>query len=110
MKISSVLILATFMITSQSFAGKNVVPHVDTVIEVQAANKNAHGYLAALGYALEEVRSDRAYIYGTQEDVKNIQAAGFKVDSYPIKKAWKNLKSADRRYTSYDGVIKKMNK
>lgn len=84
---------------------------VDTVIEVFVSDKNARGYLASMGFALDEVFSDRVYIFGTKSDAERIQKSGFKVQSTPYLKRWKSFDKnlPQRKFVSYSEALEKMN-
>ncbi len=78
------------------------------VIEVRAKNSKERTLLGNLGFALEEIRSDRVFVYGFESDLKRIQAAGFEASAQPLKSEWLNMESADStklsRYHSYAEV------
>jgi carboxypeptidase T len=86
------------------------------VIEVPASNRIERSKIANLGFAIDEFRSDTVYIYGTEQDAKKLQAAGFQAKAHVFKEEWfkwtprgsELSTQAEYRYHSYDEVTKKL--
>lgn len=58
------------------------------IIEVKAATREERSALANLGYSLDELRSDKVYIYGHQNDEVALKATGFDAKAYAFKPEW----------------------
>ena len=78
------------------------------VIEVKVTNREQRNMIANLGYALEDVRSDRVFIYAQPADAERLKGIGFEVTSYPLQQKWKAFDTATHsgeQFHSYDDTM-----
>ena len=111
---------ASAIALSISFASANARADVHTfdqstptaVIEVKVEGKAARTELANLGYALEDMRSDRVYIYAHAKDAERLKSLGWNVNAYAFKPEWTKFSAhaidAASQYTNYTGLQKKL--
>ena len=82
------------------------------VIEVKAADSETRSAIANLGFAIDEVLSDKVYIYGKPSDAKRLQDAGFKTSAFELQKSWlqwsESATDAKEKYRSYGEVAGRM--
>ena len=81
------------------------------LIEVEAHNSAERSAIANLGFAPEEFRSDKVYIYGRAQDEATLRKAGFNTHSYEIQPQWLKWREGESdkaggtsSYHSYDQV------
>ncbi len=78
------------------------------VIEVRVTTKAERNALTKLGYSLEDLRSDKAYIYAHEKDLARIRAAGFIAGASPMKEEWMNIEEMPgpnlAKFHSYEEV------
>jgi hypothetical protein len=79
--------------------------------EIRSDSRKERQRLADMGYALEEIRSDKVYIVGEAADLEKLKAAGFDVHGMRIKKEWKSLQFDEKgsKYSSYAQIQARMN-
>jgi len=80
--------------------------NVTHVIEVQAATREERSAIANLGYALEEFRTGKVYIYGQAQDAVRIQReTGLPAHAYTAKPEWFSPRgAAEGRYSSFTEI------
>jgi len=82
------------------------------VIEVKASTRDQRNALTKLGYSLEDMKSDKVFIYAHDADLKRIKAAGFKARAYPMRADWLDINAKPapglRKFTSYSEVQAKL--
>lgn len=76
----------------------------DRIIEIKAANSSERSRLANLGFALEDIRSDRVFVWGHEADAAKIRAAGFEATSTELPSRLMAGKLAEpvKRYHTYE--------
>ncbi|NCN26614.1 zinc carboxypeptidase [bacterium] len=83
---------------------------VTHIIEVGASTREQRSAVADLGYALEEIRSDKVFIYGNKKDVELLKKTGLQVSADEVQARWFQIDEAlEWRYSSYDQVLERMN-
>ena len=103
------ILLVAFVATifsSESFASIQESKK-DKILEVLVEGREGRSQLADLGYALEDVREDRAFIYGNKLDAKTLESFGFqvKVNEPPLQtQSWWSR----ARFRNYFDVKRKM--
>jgi carboxypeptidase T len=79
-------------------------------IEVDAKDKIARSLISRAGFAIDEVRSDKAYFIGHPDDIKKLERLNLKARAYPLQERWFNMEASidASRYTSYAQVVEQM--
>lgn len=78
-------------------------------ISVEASTREERSRLANLGFAIDEMRSDRAFVHGTSADLTRIRAAGFNARMMEAPQAFRPSSSLDgSEYTSYAELKQKL--
>jgi len=79
-------------------------------IEVKANNKEARSLVARLGYALDEIRSDKVFFLGTLEDAKRVERLNLKTTARPLQERWFEMGASPdaSRFTSYTEVAQQL--
>ncbi len=67
-----------------------VLRHKTHVIEVFVSSKQERSRLASLGVAIEDMKSDRLYVFGDNREYQKILRAGFRVNVYKMRPDWLN--------------------
>lgn len=79
----------------------------DRIIEIKASTRQERTRLANLGYALEDIRSDKVFVWGHEEDAQRIRDAGFNATSVALPaRIMAERERVETRYHSYDSMTK----
>jgi len=84
------------------------------IIEVQASTREERTAIADLGFNLDELRSDKVFIYGKAKDAEYIKSKGFQAKAHVFKPEWYqwtpshgetfSVNGEAQKYHSYDEV------
>lgn len=80
-------------------------------IEVQTNNKIERSLVTRLGYAIDEVRSDKVFFLGNEADVAKLARLNLKAKAYKMQSNWTtqdDLSPEAARYTSYSEVAQQL--
>lgn len=99
MKLRLALLSAILAATGAHASGNH-----DRIIEVRAHTAPERTRLGELGYALDEVRSDRLTIIGDDADLARIRAAGYEAESFAMPTRFDAFAAASA-YHSYDTLM-----
>lgn len=80
-------------------------------IEVQAKDKFERSLVTRLGYAIDEVRSDKVFFAGTEADIQKLKRLNLKAKAYPMQTNWTlsdDVGIEAAKFTSYNEVTQQL--
>lgn len=102
MKIRAFAYIFTFVLSFSAFASPS------WVIEIPAADKDTRTKVANLGFAIEEILSDKVFVLGSDSDAQKLESAGFKVVKRKFQERFRIFESfgPGMSYHSYQEVVR----
>ncbi|MEO5668006.1 MAG: M14 family metallopeptidase [Bdellovibrionota bacterium] len=103
--------IAVLAVGSSAFLAHAAVDSTPThYIEVQAKNRDDRSLVSRLGYAIDEVRSDKIFFLGTPDDVTRLARLNLKAVARPLQERWFTMENSPNaaRYTSYPEVVQQL--
>ena len=97
--LATALFLSTVGANALQDNSAHALPNNDDVthiFEIKSNSRDERQKLSDMGYALDEIRSDKVFVLGRQADIKILSNAGFEVKANKIKDEWLTLNSHEK--------------